>query len=68
MHSGGFDSRAEAAFSAGQNNSSFSNGGGMYAGEQATPDPFTFLSSGLSGLSVSDDARRNGANPSKSPA
>ncbi|CAD0054414.1 unnamed protein product [Aureobasidium pullulans] len=52
MHSGGFDSRAEAAFSAGQNNSSFSNGGGI----------------GLSGLSVSDDARRNGANPSKSPA
>lgn len=68
MPSGGFDSRAEAAFSAGQNNSSFSNGGGMYAGEQATPDPFTFLSSGLSGLSVSDDARRNGTNPSKSPA
>lgn len=69
MHSsGGFDSRAEAAFSAGQNNSSFSNGGGMYAGEQAAADPFTFLSSGLSGLSVSDDARRNGANPSKSPA
>lgn len=69
MHSGGFDSRAEAAFSAGQNNSSFSNGGGMYGANDGTPDPFTFLSTGLGGLSMGDDGRRNGTNPSnKSPA
>lgn len=72
MHSGGFDSRAEAAFSsAGQNNnSSFGNGGGMYGGADGNPDPFTFLSSGLGGLSMGDDqGRRNGSNTaSKSPA
>lgn len=73
MHSGGFDSRAEAAFSSagGHNNnnsSGFSNGSGMYGGD-GTPDPFNFLSSGLHNLSMSDDARRNGANSSsKSPA
>jgi len=66
MH--GFDSRAEAAFtSAGQPPSSatgFSNGGFS----EGQHDPFSFLSSGLGGLSVSDDARRNGpASATKSP-
>ena len=74
MHSGGFDSRAEAAFSsAGHQNSrsSFSNGGGLYSGGAAdAADPFTFLSSGIGGLSMGgDESRRNGANStSKSPA
>ena len=74
MHSGGFDSRAEAAFSsAGHvNNSSFSNGAGLYGGGGAgdpSSDPFTFLSSGIGGLSMNDEGRRNGANTtSKSPA
>ncbi|KAL1297783.1 hypothetical protein AAFC00_006319 [Neodothiora populina] len=73
MHSGGFDSRAEAAFSsAGQNNnnSSFSNGGNLYGAGDANPDPFNFLSSGIGALSMGgDEARRNGANTtSKSPA
>ena len=72
MPAGGFDSRAEAAFSsAGQHGAgSFSNGGHSYGGNHDNaPDPFNFLSSGLGNLSMGgDDARRNGANPSKSPA
>lgn len=76
MQSGGFDSRAEAAFSSAghSNNGGFSNGGGngMYGsgGNDAPPDPFNFLSSGLSNLSMGgDDSRRNGVNNStKSPA
>ncbi|KAJ9629822.1 Asparagine-rich protein (ARP protein) [Taxawa tesnikishii (nom. ined.)] len=73
MQSGGFDSRAEAAFSnAGHSNaaSGFSNGGGMYGGgNDSVSDPFNFLSSGLSGLSMGgDENRRNGTNnASKSP-
>ncbi|TKA74269.1 hypothetical protein B0A49_08662 [Cryomyces minteri] len=70
MHSGGFDSRAtEAAFSsAGQPSSSGYSNNGMYSSEGPS-DPFSFLSSGLGGLSMGDDARRNGANAaSKSPA
>ncbi|KAI9720308.1 MAG: hypothetical protein M1828_005692 [Chrysothrix sp. TS-e1954] len=59
---GAFDSRAEHAFtSAGQTPSSMpqnaSNGSG-YTMDGAS-DPFSFLSSGLGGLSISDDARRN---------
>lgn len=70
MHSTPFDSRsAEAAFtSAGQAPASagagFSNGG---FGDGHS-DPFSFLSSGLGGLSMNDD-RRNAANAAnKSPA
>lgn len=78
-HSGGpFDSRAaEAAFtsagngpslSAGaQNGSSAYSGTGTYGGMDGNSDPFAFLSSGLGGLSMNDDSRRNGANSNKSP-
>lgn len=65
---GHFDSRAaEAAFSSAGHGMStggpgFSNGG-MYA-QDGQSDPFSFLSSGLGGLSMSDDARRNGAGAS----
>lgn len=78
-HSGGpFDSRAaEAAFtSAGngpspstgaQNGSSVYSGTATYGGMDGNSDPFAFLSSGLGGLSMNDDSRRNGANSNKSP-
>lgn len=73
---GPFDSRAaEAAFSSanngppsvgGPNGSSY---GGSYGGAMdGNSDPFAFLSTGLGGLSMSDDARRNGANTNKSPS
>lgn len=72
MQSGGFDSRAESAFSsAGQHGpGGFSNGGGnAYGGSEQAPDPFNFLSTGLGNLSMGgDDNRRNGASASKSPA
>ena len=76
-HSGGsFDSRAaEAAFtSAGSGappSTGASNGayGNAYSGIDGASDPFAFLTTGLGGLSMSDDARRNGnANSNKSPA
>ena len=78
-HSGGpFDSRAaEAAFtSAGngpspstgaQNGTSAYSGTTTYGGLDGNSDPFAFLSSGLGGLSMNDDSRRNGANSNKSP-
>ena len=76
--SGPFDSRAaEAAFtSAGngpspstsaQNGSSAYSGTATYGGIDGNSDPFAFLSSGLGGLSMNDDSRRNGANSNKSP-
>ncbi|KAK4105072.1 hypothetical protein N658DRAFT_199767 [Parathielavia hyrcaniae] len=71
-HSAGpFDSRAaEAAFqSAGNGPASAGPGNNFYS--QNENDPFAFLSSGISGLSVSNqDARQNGggAPQSKSPA
>lgn len=71
-HAGAFDSRTESAFSsASQPQSSMgpsiSNGGQPY-GFDASSDPFSFLSTGMSGLSVHDDARRPAANNStKSP-
>ena len=81
-HSGGpFDSRAaEAAFSSAgngpppstgtQNGSSIGySGAANYGGPMdGNNDPFAFLSSGLGGLSMNDDSRRNGANSNKSPA
>ncbi|GAM83929.1 hypothetical protein ANO11243_019190 [Dothideomycetidae sp. 11243] len=78
MQSGGFDSRAEAAFSSagGQNSlGGFANGGSGYGGasggNDSSHDPFNFLSSGLSNLSMGPNADgngRNGAGTSKSPA
>lgn len=71
MHSTPFDSRsAEAAFSsAGQMPSSagagFSNGG---FSEGPGSDPFSFLSTGLGGLSMNDDRRNMPNSASKSPA
>jgi hypothetical protein len=45
-----------------------SNNGNFY-GNDSSADPFAFLSTGLGGLSVSDDPhRRNGAGANKSPA
>ena len=73
-HSGGpFDSRAaEAAFSSASNgpSSSTSNGAsyGNNYGQMDGADPFAFLSAGLGGLTMTDDARRNGPNTNKSPA
>ncbi|KAI9658702.1 MAG: hypothetical protein M1821_002262 [Bathelium mastoideum] len=70
MSSGGFDSRAaEAAFSSAgqipnQGSAGFPNGG-LYSTD-AGADPFSFLSSGIGGLSMGDDGRRNGANASSS--
>ena len=75
--SGGFDSRTEAAFSSGgQNNlGGFANGGSGYGsvsgGADGSHDPFNFLSTGLSNLSMgpgADGSGRNGAGASKSPA
>lgn len=78
LSGGPFDSRAaEAAFSSagnGPHSSGAQNGSTAYSGTtygggmDGGPDPFAFLSSGLVGLSMNDDpARRNGANPKKSP-
>ena len=75
-HSGGpFDSRAaEAAFTSAANgppSAGALNGssyGGTYGNMEGSSDPFAFLSAGLGGLSMSDDARRNGTNSNKSPA
>lgn len=41
-----------------------------FYGNEGSNDPFAFLSTGLGGLTVADDAhsRRNGAGASKSPA
>ena len=74
---------AEAAFtSAGMGGpSGHASNGGFYGHQQQQPqqqqqqqqheggsDPFAFLSSGLGGLTMNDDGRRNGANTNKSPA
>ena len=75
-HSGGpFDSRAaEAAFTSATNGppaSGAANGasyGNSYSGMDGGSDPFAFLSTGIGGLSMNDDARRNGSNTNKSPA
>ena len=69
--SGAFDSRAESAFtSAGQQTPSTmgaSMNGGNY-GMDGAHDPFSFLSSGIGGLNLNEENRRNGANNSaKSP-
>ncbi|KFY82855.1 hypothetical protein V500_10288, partial [Pseudogymnoascus sp. VKM F-4518 (FW-2643)] len=73
-HSAGpFDSRAaEAAFQSATNGPA-GGGGNFYQQQQqqqGESDPFAFLSSGISGLAMSGDARQNGAAaaPNKSPA
>ncbi|KAI9828450.1 MAG: hypothetical protein M1832_002878 [Thelocarpon impressellum] len=68
---GPFDSRAaEAAFSnAGQASSSAGPANGFYSSH--SDDPFAFLSTGLGGLTMNDDSRRerlNGDRANKSPA
>lgn len=77
-HGGPFDSRAaEAAFSSagnvppstGAQNGSTGYSGTTYGGGMdGANDPFAFLNSGMGGLSMNDDSRRNGANSNKSPA
>lgn len=72
---GGFDSRAENAFSSAAHTPSTMGGpgpmsnGSNYGFEQGQ-DPFSFLSTGIGGLSMNDEGgRRNGAQSStKSPA
>ena len=68
---GSFDSRAaEAAFSnAGPASASTGPTNGFYSSN--SDDPFAFLSSGLGGLTMNDDSRRerlNGERTNKSPA
>ena len=60
----------QAAFTGADHTSSTSASNGNFYGNDGSNDPFAFLSSGLGGLTVSDDAhsRRNGAGSSKSPA
>lgn len=74
---GPFDSRAaEAAFtsaghgppSTGAQNGSSAYSGTAYGNMDGGADPFAFLSTGLGGLSMSDDSRRNVASSNKSPA
>jgi hypothetical protein len=73
-HSAGpFDSRdAQQAFQSASNGPASAGPGNNFYSSQET-DPFAFLSSGISGLSMSGDARQNGGSaqlsaPSKSPA
>lgn len=72
MHATPFDSRAaEAAFTSAGNQvpgagAGFSNGG--FSDGPGAADPFHFLSTGLGGLSMNSDDRRNGpSNATKSP-
>jgi hypothetical protein len=60
----------QAAFTGADHASSTSVSNGAFYGADGSNDPFAFLSTGLGGLSVGDDAhpRRNGAGASKSPA
>jgi hypothetical protein len=60
---------AQAAFTGADHTSSTSASNGNFYGNEGSSDPFAFLSTGLGGLTVSDDAhsRRNGAGANKSP-
>ncbi|KAF7713999.1 Exonuclease, RNase T/DNA polymerase III domain-containing protein [Penicillium ucsense] len=62
----------QAAFSGADHGvpSTSTSNGAFYGGPDGSSDPFAFLSSGLGGLTVSDDAhsRRNGSSANKSPA
>lgn len=61
---------AQAAFTGADHNSSTSASNGAFYGNDGSSDPFAFLSTGLGGLTVGEDAhsRRNGASANKSPA
>lgn len=71
-HSAGpFDSRAaEAAFQSANNGPASAGPSNNFYNSQSESDPFAFLSSGMGNLSVTGDARQNGAAgpSSKSPA
>lgn len=60
----GYDNRSAEAFSSA--GATPSNAGG-YSGYDNNQDPFSFLSTGLTGLSVNDENRRQPPNSSKSP-
>ncbi|KAI9933067.1 hypothetical protein MW887_007538 [Aspergillus wentii] len=59
----------QAAFTGADHGTSSASNGAFY-GNDGSSDPFAFLSTGLGGLTVSDDGhpRRNGAGANKSPA
>lgn len=61
---------AQAAFSGADHGPQSHVSNGNLYGNDGTNDPFAFLSTGLGGLTVNDDAhgRRNGATANKSPA
>lgn len=72
-HSAGpFDSRAaEAAFQSATNGPASAGPANNFYSQQGESDPFAFLSTGISGMTMSGDARQNGgssAAPNKSPA
>lgn len=71
-HSAGpFDSRAaEAAFQSAANGPVSAGPGNNFYSNQGESDPFAFLSSGMSNMNMSQDARQNGASADikKSPA
>ena len=73
-HSAGpFDSRAaEAAFQSASNGPASAGPSNNFYSQQGESDPFAFLSTGISNLSMSGDVRQNGGPsqlaPSKSPA
>lgn len=60
----------QAAFTGADHPSTIGAANGAFYGGDVSSDPFAFLSTGLGGLTVSDDAhsRRNGAGANKSPA
>lgn len=61
---------AQAAFTGADHATPASASNGAFYASDASNDPFAFLSTGLGGLTVADDAhaRRNGAGTNKSPA
>jgi hypothetical protein len=68
MPAPGFDSRAEAAFSAAGPGPVSSGPGIANGGFDASSDPFSFLGTGLGALSLDDNRRNTGAGANKSPA
>lgn len=68
MPAPGFDSRAEAAFSAAGPGQASSGGGLANGSFDGANDAFSFLSGGLGGLSLDDNRRNTTAGANKSPA
>lgn len=68
MPAPGFDSRAEAAFSAAGPGPASSGTGIANGGFDASSDPFSFLGTGLGALSLDDNRRNTAAGANKSPA